>query len=60
MCHFTVVRQQLLKAADKEYVAHIYEGVNHGFHNDTTPRYDAPMASLAEQWTVDFFKQHLA
>lgn len=49
-----------LKAAGKEYVAHIYDGVNHGFHNDTTPRYDEPMASLAEQRTVDFFKQNLA
>lgn len=48
-----------LKEARKDYVAHIYPGVNHGFHNDTTPRYDADNAKLAEDRTVDFFKKHL-
>lgn len=48
-----------LKEAGKDYVAHIYPGVNHGFHNDTTPRYDAANAKLAEDRTVDFFKKHL-
>lgn len=48
-----------LKAAGKDYVAHIYPDVNHGFHNDTTPRYDADNAKLAEDRTVEFFKKHL-
>ncbi len=49
-----------LKAAGKTYTAHIYPGVNHGFHNDTTPRYDAEAAMLAEERTIAFFREHLA
>jgi carboxymethylenebutenolidase len=49
-----------LKANGKEYTAHIYPGVNHGFHNDTTPRYDEAAAKLAWTRTVTFFKAHLA
>ena len=48
-----------LKKHGKEYIAHIYPGVNHGFHNDTTPRYDEPAAKLAWQRTIDFFKSKL-
>jgi carboxymethylenebutenolidase len=48
-----------LKANNKTYEAHIYEGVNHGFHNDTTPRYDEEAATLAWTRTVDFFKANL-
>lgn len=48
-----------LKAHDKEYTAYIYEGTNHGFHNDTTPRYDEEAAKLAWQRTLDFFEKHL-
>lgn len=48
-----------LKAAGKDYTAYIYPGVNHGFHNDTTPRYDAAAAELAWQRTLDFFAEHL-
>jgi len=48
-----------LKANGKIYTAHIYEGVNHGFHNDTTPRYDAAAAELAWARTLAFFKTHL-
>ena len=44
-----------LKEAGVNYTAHIYEGVNHGFHNDTTPRYDEAAAKLAWQRTIDFF-----
>lgn len=44
-----------LKEAGVTYTAHIYEGVNHGFHNDTTPRYDEVAAKLAWQRTIDFF-----
>jgi len=49
-----------LKANNIEYHAYIYPGVNHGFHNDTTPRYDKAAAELAWQRTIDFFKEKLA
>jgi carboxymethylenebutenolidase len=48
-----------LKAAGKEYEAHFYPGVNHGFHNDTTPRYDKAAAELSWERTVAFFKKKL-
>lgn len=48
-----------LKAGNKAYTAFIYPGVNHGFNNDTTPRYDNAAATLAWQRTVDFFKEKL-
>ncbi len=44
-----------LKAHAKEYTAHIYPNVNHGFHNDTTPRYDETGARLAWKRTIEFF-----
>lgn len=49
-----------LQANGKDYTAHIYDGVNHGFHNDTTPRYDAEAAELAWSRTLEFFGTHLA
>lgn len=48
-----------LKEHEKEYTAHIYPGANHGFHNDTTPRYDEAAAKLAWQRTIDFFNEKL-
>ena len=48
-----------LKAANVKYEAFIYPGVQHGFNNDTTPRYDEAAAKLAWQRTVDFFKKNL-
>jgi carboxymethylenebutenolidase len=48
-----------LKQNKKEYTAYMYPDVNHGFHNDTTPRYDKAAAELAWQRTVDFFEKHL-
>jgi carboxymethylenebutenolidase len=51
--------EEALKANHVPYEAHIYEGVNHGFHNDTTPRYDAAAAKLAWQRTLAFFAKHL-
>ncbi len=51
--------EEALKAAGKEYEAFIYAGANHGFHNDTTPRYDEAAAKLAEERTIAFFKKHL-
>jgi carboxymethylenebutenolidase len=49
-----------LKAAGKTYEAYIYPGANHGFHNDSTPRYDEAAAKLAWDRTIDWFKRHLA
>ncbi|MCE4564571.1 dienelactone hydrolase family protein [Maribellus sp. CM-23] len=49
-----------LKANSKKYTAYMYEGVNHGFHNDTTPRYDETAAKLAWQRTINFFKANLS
>ncbi len=49
-----------LKAAGANYEAHIYPGVQHGFNNDTTPRYDAAAAQLAWGRTLAFFAQRLA
>ncbi|MVT07898.1 dienelactone hydrolase family protein [Chitinophaga tropicalis] len=51
--------ENALKANHKEYAAYIYPGVNHGFHNDTTPRYDKAAAELAWQRTIEFFKKKL-
>ncbi|MFO1175675.1 MAG: YghX family hydrolase [Paracoccaceae bacterium] len=48
-----------LKANHKTYTAYFYEGVNHGFHNDTTPRYDRAAAELAWGRTLDFFARYL-
>ena len=48
-----------LKEHKKEYRAYVYPKVNHGFHNNTTPRYEQKAAELAWQRTIDFFKEKL-
>lgn len=48
-----------LKAADVAYTMHMYPECNHGFHNDSTGRYNEEMAALAWERTLEFFKQHL-
>lgn len=48
-----------LKASGVSYTAYIYEGANHGFHNDTTPRYDETAARLAWQRTLEFLNARL-
>ena len=48
-----------LKENGKQYTAWIYPNVNHGFHNDTTPRYDRAAAELAWKRTIEFFHDHL-
>lgn len=48
-----------LKAHNVDYTVHFYEGTNHGFHNDTTPRYDEAAAKLAWQRTLEFFNRTL-
>jgi carboxymethylenebutenolidase len=49
-----------LKENKKEYAEYMYENANHGFHNDTTPRYDKVAAELAWKRTIDFFNAKLA
>jgi len=49
-----------LQAAGTQHEAFIYEGVNHGFHNDSTPRYDEAAASLAWEQTLAHFATHLS
>ena len=49
-----------LKEHNKEYTAHMYPGVQHGFHNDTTPRYNEEAAKLAWKRTIEFFKEKLS
>ena len=51
--------EEALKAHGKNYEAYMYPDVNHGFHNDTTPRYDEAAAELAEERTIAFFKTYL-
>ncbi|HSB72672.1 MAG TPA: dienelactone hydrolase family protein [Candidatus Methylomirabilis sp.] len=48
-----------LKANGVKYEAYVYPGTNHGFHNDTTPRYDEAAAKLAWQRTIDHFNKAL-
>lgn len=49
-----------LQANNKEYTAHMYPGVNHGFHNDSTARYNFEAAQLAWKRTIAFFKEKLS
>jgi len=51
--------EQELKDQKKEYTAYMYPEVNHGFHNDTTPRYDKAAAELAWTRTIEFFTKKL-
>ena len=51
--------EAVLKANNIDYEAYIYPKVNHGFHNNTTPRFDKKAADLSWQRTIDFFKKHL-
>lgn len=51
--------QRALDEHGKVYTMHMYEGANHGFHNDTTPRFDPEAARLAQERTIAFFNEHL-
>lgn len=51
--------EEALKANNATYTMHMYEGANHGFHNDTTPRYDKAAAELSWKRTMDFFNKYL-
>jgi carboxymethylenebutenolidase len=52
--------EQALKSAGVRYEAHIYPGTQHGFHNDSTPRYKPEAAKLAWERTIGHFKKNLA
>jgi carboxymethylenebutenolidase len=54
-----VAYEAALKAAGKAYEVHWYEDTQHGFHNDTTPRYDPEAAALAWRRTLEFFAANL-
>ncbi len=51
--------EKALEANGVSYEAHIYPGTRHGFHNNSTPRYDEAAAKLAWDRTIAFFKKHL-
>lgn len=51
--------EEVLKANNIEHQAFVYPDVNHGFHNNTTPRYDEAAATLAWERTIGFFNKHL-
>jgi carboxymethylenebutenolidase len=51
--------QRALQAAHVRHEAYVYAGTQHGFNNDTTPRYDAPAAKLAWQRTIAFLNNNL-
>ncbi len=51
--------EKALRANSVDFVEYTYAGTNHGFHNDTTPRFDAKAAKLAWERTVEFFDEHL-
>jgi len=53
------VYEAALKANRKVYTSHMYEGKQHGFHNDTTPRYDEAAAKLAWTRTLEWFNKYL-
>ncbi|MDC8772624.1 dienelactone hydrolase family protein [Roseateles albus] len=69
LIHFAAVDERInaawpayeaaLKAAGVPHTAHQYAGTQHGFNNDTTPRFDAAAAKLAWERTLEFFKQNL-
>ena len=51
--------EKVLKDHNKEYIIYHYPGTQHGFHNDTTPRYDEAASKQAWKRTIDFFKEKL-
>jgi carboxymethylenebutenolidase len=52
--------RKALEANNKNFVMYTYEGTHHGFHNNSTPRYNEAQAKIAWERTISFFKQHLS
>lgn len=50
---------EAIKENGAQYTMHLYPGTNHGFHNDSTGRYDEEQAELAWKRTLDFFRKEL-
>ena len=51
--------ESALEANGVRYARHVYPGTMHGFHNNSTPRFDEEAAKLAEERTIAFFEEHL-
>ena len=56
----SVEYRKALEANKKDFVMYTYEGTRHGFHNNTTPRYNEEQAKIAWERTISFFKKHLS
>ncbi len=52
--------EKSLQAGHRDFVMHTYEGTRHGFHNNSTPRYNEAQAEVAWERTISFFKKHLS
>ena len=52
--------KKALESANKNFFMHTYEGTRHGFHNNSTPRYNEEQAKIAWERTIAFFKEHLS
>ena len=52
--------RKALEANNKDFVMYTYEGTRHGFHNNSTPRYNEEQAKIAWERTISFFKKHLS
>ena len=52
--------REALKTNNKNFIMYAYEGTRHGFHNNSTPRYNEEQAKIAWERTVSFFKAHLS
>lgn len=52
--------RKALEANNKNFIMHMYKGTRHGFHNNSTPRYNEAQAKVAWERTVSFFKEHLS
>ena len=52
--------RKALEANKKDFVMYTYEGTRHGFHNNSTPRYNEEQAKIAWERTISFFKKHLS
>jgi carboxymethylenebutenolidase len=52
--------RKALEANKKDFVMYTYEGTRHGFHNNSTPRYNEKQAKIAWERTISFFKKHLS
>ena len=52
--------KKALEDNGKDFVMYTYDGTRHGFHNDSTPRYNEAQAKIAWERTISFFKEHLS